>query len=427
MTIISYLSRVLIGLASLLSLAAQAHYMIPGESQKNPVLIKNATVNTVSNGVLKNTDILIKDGLIANIGKIEVVTANTITIEAKGKHVYPGIIALHNWLGLQEVEAVRASVDFWEVGDINPNIYGHIAFDYDSRVVPTVRSMGITHTQVTPLGNLIMGQSSLMKLDAWNMNDGIAKAGTGLHIDWPDIGYRLDIWQDKDRAAQQEAREKAIDTLLTAFDDAKAWLVSDQSTLDQRWTAMSNALKGEQKVYIHATDAREIAEVLAFVQEYQLKAVLVGATDAHLMLDQIKAQNIEVIYDGAFGVPSNDDDAYDHMFTLPGQFAAAGIPFAISISQSWDIRNLPFAAGNTVAHGLDRQKALEAITLTPAKILGVDDMLGSIEIGKQASLIISKGDILDFTGHPVETMMIEGRMVDLNNHHKKLYKKYQQK
>jgi len=152
-----------------------------------------------------------------------------------------------------------------------------------------------------------------------------------------------------------------------------------------------------------------------------------GARDAWRIAERLAAQNITVVYGAPYGLPTRHDEPYDQAYATPAQLAAAGVDFAISYPGYWDIRNLAFAAGNAAAYGLDRDQALAAITLKPAQVMGVDDKLGSLEVGKQASLIVSGGDLLDHMGQKVNLLFIDGRQVDLNNRHNQLYQKYRQK
>ncbi|NRA85111.1 MAG: amidohydrolase family protein [Gammaproteobacteria bacterium] len=408
---------------------AFAHDMIPGTPQKNAILIKGATLHTVANGVLVGSDILLENGKISAIGKqLKAPEASTI-INAQGQHVYPGLILTASQLGLREIGAVRATVDDREVGEDNPHLLAHVAFNTDSEIVPTIRANGITHTQVTPVGRLIAGQSSLVNLDAWNADDALTKSAIGIHVNWPSQpGYWV---AKKQRPKALEKYQEQLARLTDYFEQAQRYHIAYQhdNTIakDIRWHAMVDLFNQNKTLFVHAEAINEIEQAMRFAKQFNLKMVLIGASDAWMVKEQLAASNIAVIYTNAFGLPSRSDEDIDQAFKTPSQLTNAGVTTAIGYESAWDSRSLAFAAGMAAKYGLGKEQALKAITLIPAQILGVADILGSLEVGKSASLVISQGDIMDYQGHKVINMFIDGRAVDLNNRHRQLYEKYQQK
>ena len=177
----TYLSLALLLIAG----QATAHDMVPGKQQQKPILLTDATIHTATQGVLEQSDLLMVDGKIAKIGQDLAAPANAEVIDLKGKHIYPGLIALVNQLGLIEIEAVRSTDDTHEVTDTNPDVRAGIAYNADSEVIPTVRTNGFSYSLVYPRGDRLMGQSSLMQLDAWNWQDATVKGQVALHINWP--------------------------------------------------------------------------------------------------------------------------------------------------------------------------------------------------------------------------------------------------
>lgn len=427
----STLQQWMLGITCALSIssAAMAHDMVPGKAQTQPILIKGATLHTVSDGVLTNSDILFSDGKISAIGKNLSQPTNTKVINGEGKHVYPGLISTVSQLGLREIEAVRATVDITEVGEDNPHLLAHVAYNPDSEIIPTIRANGITHVQVTPSGYLLGGQSSLINLDAWNVDDGMVKSALGVHLFWPSKpGY----WVSKARLPKAL---KAYNNRLARLDDyfaqakryATAYNADNSIEQDIRWHAMLGLWDKEKTLFVHADDINEIEQALRFNRTHNLKMVIVGGRDAWLVKEQIAKQKIPVIYTHAFGIPARGDEDIDQAFKAPSQLKDAGVTVVIGYESAWDSRSLAFAAGMAAKYGLGKKAALEAITLTAAKLLGVDKELGSLEVGKSASLIITNGDVMDYQTHRVQKMFIDGRMVDLNNRHRQLYEKYQQK
>jgi len=414
-----------------ISAPALANSIVPADTQKAAVLLNDATLHTVSNGVLESTDLLMVDGKIAAIGKDLVAPAGATVVELQGKHVYPGLIALANQLGLIEIEAVRATDDTREVTDTNPDVRAQVAYDAQSDVIPTVRSNGISYSLVFPSGSLLMGQSSLMQLDAWSWQDATVKAGVALHINWPNASLLSSPWNPKkpeDLAKQNaEALQKLYDYMAQAKAYADAKKAGVVTALDSRWEAMIPVFSGERAVFAHAEDVRQIRQAIALADKYQLKLTIVGGRDSWRVADELAARKVPVIFGAPFGIPERDDEAVDIAYATPAKLAKAGVTFALSIGSFWDSRNLPFGAGQAAAFGLDKEQALAAVTLNAAKIAGVDDKLGSLEVGKAATVVVSEGDILDYRSSKISQMWIDGRAVDLDNKQKQLHEKYQQR
>ncbi|MDV6328747.1 amidohydrolase family protein [Idiomarina sp. Sol25] len=426
------LTTVSAALVSALTLnSAAAHDEIPGEKQSNPIVLQGGTLHTVSDGVLTNSDLVFENGKITAIGQDVSIPDGAEVIDISGQHVYPGVIAMDTTIGLNEIEAVRATRDAREVGDVHPEVAGHIAFNADSEIIPTVRYHGIAHAQVAPEGSLVAGQSSLMNLDGWNYQDALVAAEMGVHVSWPRTYVVNTWWESRSPEEQRKANEESRQQLMKVFADAKAYYDAKQADrkidLDQRWEAMMGLFDGSKKLYVHADDKRQLEQAIDTSQEYGFELVLMGARDAWRIADKLAELNVPVVFGSPYGLPARNDEGYDQAFATPARLAEAGVNFAISYPGYWDVRNLPFAAGNAVAFGLEQQQALAAITLKPAEIMGVADKLGSLEVGKSASLSVSEGDLLDPIGQKLTHLYIDGRQVSLSSRHTELYEKYRQK
>lgn len=426
------LTTVSAALVSALALnSAMAHDQIPGDKQESPIVLQGGTLHTVANGVLTDSDLVFENGKITAIGRNVSIPDGAEVIDISGQHVYPGVIAMDTTIGLNEIEAVRATRDAREVGDVHPEVAGHIAFNADSEIIPTVRYHGITHAQVVPEGSLVNGQSSLMHLDGWNYQDALVSGELGVHVSWPRTYVVNTWWERRSADEQRKANEESRQQLMEVFADAKAYYDAKQADrpipLDQRWEAMLGLFDGSKKLYVHANDKRQLEQAIDTSQEYGFELVLMGARDAWRIADKLAELNIPVVFGSPYGLPARNDEGYDQDFSSPARLAEAGVNFAISYPGYWDVRNLPFAAGNAVAFGLDQQQALAAITLKPAEFLGVADKLGSLEVGKSASLSVSEGDLLDPIGQKLTHLYIDGRKVSLNSRHTELYEKYRQK
>ncbi|MFB2655563.1 amidohydrolase [Shewanella xiamenensis] len=412
-----------------ITLSVQAHNLIPTPKQTHGVLIKNATVHTVSQGVLTNTDVLIENGKISALGPqlhVNGADGKAQVIDATGKHLYPGLIALDTSLGLVEIEMVRPTVDNAEVGDFNPQISAATAYNPDSELLPTIRSNGITHAQIVPSGDGLAGQSVVVDLDAWTIEDALHPSEGQFHVYWPQIKRIPE--DEKGKAKAIEKNQQAINQLITAFEDGYRYFLS-QNTQDAdhkpnlRWQAMLPLYQGKATLFAHADSVNQIEQVIALTKKYQFKLVIVGGYDAWRLASSLREVNASVIYPHTLSLPKRKDEPVDLPFKIPSLLANAGIPYALGFSSDWNSRNLPYAAGYSAAYGVTAEQALKSVTLDAAKLLGIND-LGAIEVGYQGSVVLSDGDILDPMSNKIDAIWIEGRQIDLNNRHQQLYQKY---
>ncbi|MEH8021373.1 amidohydrolase family protein [Rheinheimera metallidurans] len=408
-----------------------ANDMVPAKAATGPLLLTGVTLHTVTAGVSSNTDLLIVDGKIAAIGQGLTAPEGATVLALDGKHVYPGLIALANQLGLTEIDAVRSTDDTNEVTQTNPDIRAKVAYNADSEVIPTIRSNGFAYAMVYPSGSMLMGQSSLMQLDAWNYQDAVVADGTGLHVRWPNADSLGSRWNPKPADEVRKANAAQLEKLQQHFKSAKAYFDAEQAGLnkgiDSRWQAMLPVFKGERPLFVHADDARQIRQAMLLAKEYGVKLNIVGGRDSWRMADELAAAKVAVIYTAPYGLPTRGDENYSQAFITPKVLQDAGVEYALSLDGYWDTRNVVFAAGQAISFGLTPEQALRSVTINAAKIAGVADKIGSIEVGKAASLVVSDGDIFDYLGHKVTHLWIDGRAVDLNNHHKQMHDKYQQR
>jgi imidazolonepropionase-like amidohydrolase len=411
--------------------AVLAHDYAPGKAQTAPILLKGGTLYTVSDGVKENTDLLFENGRITQIAVGITPPQNAQVIDVTGKCVYPGLIAAGTQLGLIEIGAVQATDDRSELGTINPDVEAHIAYNPDSEIIPTVRSNGIAYAEITPDGSLLAGRSALLNLDAWTKEDAAERLRVGLHITWPRIGISHSWWEHRSPEEQRKAQVKARKELRQAFEDALAYKRAKDANpnleVDSRWEAMLPVFTGELPVFVEANDYRQIEEAMHFSDEFGFRMVLVGGRDAWRAAEMLKEKNIPVIYGSEHGLPGRRFDPYDLAYATPALLSAAGVKVCLTEFGATGVRNLPFDGAHAVSYGLDKDEALRAMTLTPAEIFGVADDIGSLEVGKKATIVVSDGDIMDVLTANVTHMWIEGRQVNLDNKHKELYRKYRLK
>lgn len=404
----------------------------PAPAQSSPVLIWGATAHLGDGTVIANSAIGFEGGkltLVADATTIRLDRSKYPTVyDATGKHVYPGFIALNTNLGLAEIEAARATVDYADIGQYNPNLRSIVAYNTDSDVIPTVRSNGILLAQVTPQGGTISGASSVVQLDAWNWEDATYRSDEGIHLNWPAF-QSFGGWQTGTPGMRKnEQYEKDVQALRRFFEEARAY--AQQATpavKNLRFETMRGLFNQKSTLYIHTSNAKTIQESVLFSESFGLKKVLVGASDAWMVTDFLKTHDVPVILHKTQSLPTREDEAVDQTFKTAALLHEKGILFALSNDGFWQQRNLPFQAGQAVGFGLPKEAAVRALTLHAAKILGIDQTCGSLETGKDATLFISEGDALDMRTCQVTAAFIQGRTINLDNKHKQLNQRFEQK
>ncbi len=404
----------------------------PAPAQSSPVLIWGATAHLGDGTVIANSAIGFEGGkltLVADATTIRLDRSKYPTVyDATGKHVYPGFIALNTNLGLAEIEAARATVDYADIGQYNPNLRSIVAYNTDSDVIPTVRSNGILLAQVAPQGGTISGASSVVQLDAWNWEDATYRSDEGIHLNWPTL-QSFGGWQTGTPGMRKnEQYEKDVQALRRFFEEARAY--AQQATpavKNLRFEAMRGLFTQKTTLYIHTSNAKTIQESVLFAESFGLKKVLVGASDAWMITDFLKSHDVPVILHKTQSLPNREDEAVDQTFKTAALLHEKGILFALSNDGFWQQRNLPFQAGQAVGFGLPNEAAVRALTLNSAKILGIDQTCGSLETGKDATLFISEGDALDMRTCQVTAAFIQGRTINLDNKHKQLNQRFEQK
>ncbi|MBL7925785.1 MAG: amidohydrolase family protein [Bacteroidia bacterium] len=401
---------------------AQNHTTLTA-NQKS-ILFTQATIHNGRGEVLTAAALGFKNGKITYIGtdtKLPVNDYDTV-INCGSKHIYPGFIGMNTQMGLVEIEAVRATIDAGEVGDINPSARSVIAYNTDNKSIATVRCDGVLMCQVVPQRGLVSGQSSVMKMDGWNWEDAAYKIDEGIIIHWPRM-MLFNAWWASSPEEQQQRTERQLLQLKNLFDEARAYYMSKGSgniNLD----AMCGLFNHSKKLYVEAYSVREIIAAVAFGNSYGVSLVIVGGIESCMVADLLKKHNIPVIIKGTHTLPATDDTDIRATYKLPALLQQAGITYCISVEGFWQVRTLGYQAGQAVAYGITAEEALTAITYTPAKILGIDASCGSLEKGKDATLFISEGDALDMRTNKISWAFIAGKPVDLDNVQKQLYRKY---
>jgi imidazolonepropionase-like amidohydrolase len=410
--------------------------VLPAEKQKTPIVITNATVHTGTGTTMENATIVIENGKITAVGKNVSKPAGAQEIDAAGKHVYPGLVLPTSTLGLTEISAVRASNDSREIGDMNPNIRSIVAYNSDSKVINTLRSSGILAANVIPQGDFLAGTSSTVQLDAWNWEDAAVQMDGGMHLFMPSLMPRPNFGRfggmggpNAGGAPADPVKEgiEKLERLKSFFREAKAYKKgTTQDETNLKYEAVQNLLAKKQKFYVHANTSKQMLVALDFVKEFGFDMVIVGGSESYQIADLLKKNNVSVILQQPHSLPTAEDDDVDQPYKTAAALQKAGVLFAISDDDSQTRgRNLAFNAGTAAAYGLSKEEALAAITSSAAKIMGVSDKIGSIEVGKDANIVISSGDILDMRTQNVTDAFIQGRKIDLNDKQKELNNRFE--
>lgn len=417
----------------LLMMTGVAQVPSPLAQQKEKVLLINARAHTGTGKVIDKAAV----GVVA--GKIELIT-NALTYQLKkeewdtiidltGQEMYPGFIATNSTIGLTEIDAVRATRDFKEVGVMNPNVRSLIAYNTDSKITYTIRTNGVLSCQSVPRGGLISGTSSVFALDGWNWEDAVYLKDDGIHINWPKQYHQTGWWAEPGEIKPNKSYQKTVKMLVDFFEAAEAYHQSKHPIpTDLKKAAMYGVFKGRQRVYFHADFAPEINDVIDFAHQFNLKfPVVVGGYDAGFLADRLKENKFSVMLSKPHALPKFEGDHPAINYRLPAILQAKGLLFCIQNAGDMEVmnaRNLPFLAGTARTYGLTTEEAVAAISTNAAKILGIDHRIGSLEKGKQATLFVSNGDALDMRTNAVSLAMVDGRFIALTNHQMALSEKY---
>lgn len=420
----------------LFAINTYAQKPIPATAQVKSILLMNGIAHIGNGQVIENSVVGLQNGKIELVGDARTIridqSAWDTVINCSGKHLYPGFIAPNTTVGLVEIDAVRSTNDQYEVGGFNPHIRSQIAYNTDSKIIPTLRTNGILLAQITPRGGRISGSSSVMKFDGWNWEDATLKTDDGIHINWPSyFNYNF----SEDGPSGYERSKKYLENrqaLEQFFAEARAYnQIAQQQEKNLRFEAMRGVFTGTRRIYIHADYVKEITDAIAFAKKYSLRnMVIVGGTDSWVCADLLKQENIAVMLNRVHSLPSTGEEDVNQPYKTASQLQKAGVLFCLQNSgdqEAHNVRNLPFLAGTAAAWGLTKEEALMAITLNSAKILGIDQQVGSLETGKDATLFISDGDALDMRTNQVRIAWIQGRRLDLRNEQTELAEKYQKK
>ncbi len=425
-----YSSLFILSLALLCKVTSAQETIYPAGPQQGATAITHANVHVGNGTVLNDATVIFEKGKITAVGSGLAAPTNAKIVDGTGKEVYPGLILPNSYLGLKEVaNGVRGSNDLVEIGENNASIRSLVSYSTDSKITNVLRSNGILLAHIAPEGELIDGQSSVVQLDAWNYEDAAYKADIGQFIELPSF-----IVRQRGRGFMRQATStdplkdafNKIETIKKYFTDARAYVQEkNHATNNLKLEAARGLFEGKQKLFVRANEVKQMLIAVELGKTFGFKVVIVGGSESFQIAPILASNGIPVILDGQHALPSTEDDDVDQPYKLPAQLTKAGVLVALSdMSENTKQINLSFHAGTAATYGLTKEEALSAITLNSAKVLGIDDITGSIETGKDANIVISDGDILDMRSNHVVKAFIQGRDISLDNKQKQLYERY---
>lgn len=392
---------------------------IPAAPQSGPIALVGGTIHTVSGDVIENGTLLFEDGVITAIGTDVDLPDGTQTEDVTGKQIYPGLIDAYSQMGIFEIGAVNLTVDVNEQGTVNPNVKVERAFNPESRHIGIARSAGVLTSVTSPGGGLISGQSAAMHMDGWAWDTMTLKSGVGMIVSWP--------------SANSNNYKSNIEAIRDAFADARAYKKAREADgvsrhdIDTRWEAMIPVFNREMPVVVDADDVRQIQDAITWAAEENVRMILLGGRDSHLVTEYLKKSDIPVILTTVLTSPNRAWESYDAIYTLPSKLYEAGVEFAIAGgSGAANANRLPLEAGAAAGFGLPLDEALKSITLSPARILGLQDRIGSLEVGLDATFLITDGNPIEYATQ-VEQVYIRGSKSDMRDMHRQFYEKYREK
>ena len=414
----------------LLSAQVTALTPTPAPAQTKAAAITDVTIHVGDGNVIANGTVTFSDGKITGVyaeSAVPDLSGHTV-VSYSGEHLYPGFILPNTRLGLVEVNNVRGTLDDREQGGLNASVRSLVAYNTDSETIPTFRFNGVLTAQITPKGRLLAGTSAIVQLDAWNWEDAALKADDGMHIYWPNrLKRKVDYLRQTLEFEPNDQYRKQLEPLLGLFAEAKAGGVEGNLNV----AAVQRILAGDAILYLHVENAREIIDALNFAQDYTVpNVVLVGAREALKVKDLILERQVPILVQYVLGLPASEDTPIDENFSRPARFKAAGFTVGLAAKIRMEPasgRNLPFIAGTAAGFGLDPEQAVAMITSGNAKILGIDDELGTIETGKRATLFVSKGDALDMRTNQITVAYIDGRAVQTRGTQQALFERFRAK
>jgi imidazolonepropionase-like amidohydrolase len=419
--------------------AAKPGYRMAAGAPVAPVAIVGATVHTLEGPAIADGVVVFAGGRITAVGGPGTpVPAAATVIRGDGRHLWPGIIHTNTVLGISEIDSVPGTVDVAETGDTNADADVTLAMNAASRHFAVARSGGITHGVVVPGGGTVAGTTALVRTDGWTWEEMTAVRGHSLVVRFPEPPppqYQVFLGPPKNLAERNKEIDDRIRFVDRLLDSAEAYgraaahaaATGGRFSFDPQLDALQPVIRGERPVWAMAREKYAIEAAVLWAKKRGLRLVIADGRDAYLVTDLLAREQVPVVLINVVGEPPRADDPFDTLYALPAQLEAAGVTFAIASGTraggSANARHATLFAGLAAGRGLDREAAYRAVTLYPARILGLDDVLGSIAPGKSASLVLTDGDLLEATT-TVEQVWIDGLKPSMDDVQKQHFRKW---
>jgi imidazolonepropionase-like amidohydrolase len=393
--------------------------------------ITNARIFPISGPPIEKGTVLIRGNRIEAVGATVAVPAGATVIDAKGGEVYPGFIDARTSIGLNE-PGPRGFEDTNEMLEINASVKAQVAYQSDSDAIPVARVNGITSVAVVPSGGLIGGQVAVMNLDGWTWEEATLQPVAGVSFQFPPLvrgggggggGNNADLNRKyDDLKKERDAKVKRVENLVARARAYGRQPAGERAT-DWNLAALVPVAEVRQPMFVAANSESDIREAVAFADRAGIRIVITGGLESPLVAPLLKEKNIPVILGSVLTMPAREDAHHAATYKAAGELAQAGVRFAFGTGGAANNRLIPYEAAISVAWGLDRDRALRAITLDAATILGVADRVGSLEPGKIANLFIATGDPMEMKTQFTH-IFINGRSVGLKSKHTELNERF---
>ncbi|MFD2202965.1 amidohydrolase family protein [Shivajiella indica] len=387
-------------------------------------LLQNGTVVTVTKGTIENGSVLIENGKIIGVGK-NLTAADAEIIDCTGQFIYPGLLDGGSRLGLVEVNSVAETQDFAEIGQVTPNMRALVAINPSSVAIPVTRVSGVTTTLATPSGGLFPGTAALINLNGYTPDQMFA-GFEGVVLNFPSSARRSTWDRRSDEDIKKEA-EEAQKTLNEIWERAETYYKLQTANAELQYypemEQLAKVIGGQLPLLVEVNAASDILDAIAWLKSKNIKAILTGVAEGWRVADKIAEAKFPVITGPMLSIPTRQSDRFDASYTNPGKMAKAGVKVVIRSNDAENTRNLPFNAGFAAAYGMGKEEALKAVTINAAEVFGIADKMGSIEEGKDATLLVSTGDPFE-TKTQIRHVFIEGYRIPMSNRHIKLYQEF---
>ena len=430
----------------LLSLAATAQQKTTtaATDPNRPIAIAGGKLLTITNGTIENGVVVMQNGKITAVGPAGSVKvpADAQVIDAKGMTVYPGLIDSETHLGLTEISAEKMTNDLVEPSDeIMPHMHVSDAFHAETALIPVARYNGVTNAIVAPESkDTLPGQDSFIQLAGADASEMLLVRDIAMPLNFDGSQRRNESFAS---AQYPQTRMGMAAQMRQAFTDAQGYATKwdeynkkkaavkageappSPPARDLKLEALLPYLEGKKPVIVKAETPGDVETAYALAQEFKLRVVLDGLTQSRGIYDKVAQWKLPVIVGSIYEDPK-EWERYDAVYKMPGELSKRGVKIAFASFDAHQVRNLPYAAGMAVAFGLPYDEAMKALTLYPAQIWGVDDHLGSLEVGKTANIVVASGDPLDVTT-AVTHVFIQGQEIPLADRQTELRDRYQNK